>query len=113
MKLHEIKLLAAAVSLVAIATTVALASTMHTHATSAQQSQGAGSKAARLPFGQNDLPRHGILTCGLGSTATACETIRDDVAHERETLGRATKAAEEYLSDENSCAIRMSSCDVL
>ena len=75
MKLHEIKLLAAAVSLVAIATTVALASTMHTHATSAQQSQGAGSKAVRLPFGQNDSPRHGILTCGLGSTAAACEQL--------------------------------------
>jgi hypothetical protein len=75
MKLHEIKLLAAAVSLVAIATTVALASTMHTHATSAQQTQGAGSKASGSPSGQNGSPRHGILTCGAGSTATACEQL--------------------------------------
>jgi hypothetical protein len=75
MKLHEIKLLAAAVSLVAIATTVALASTMHTHATSARQAQGAGSKAAGSSSGQNGSPRHGILTCGADSTATACEQL--------------------------------------
>ncbi len=113
MKLHEIKLLAAAVSLVAIATTVALASTMHTHATSAQQSQGAGSKAARLPFGRKQFAPPWDFNLWFGVYRYGVRTIRDDVAHERETLGRATKAAEEYLSDENSCAIGMSSCDVL
>jgi hypothetical protein len=73
MILREIKLLVAVVSLVALAATVGLASTMHPHASSAQQAQGAGSKAS--PSGKNGSPRHGILTCGAGSTATACEQL--------------------------------------
>ena len=72
---RKIKLLVAAVSLVALATTVGLASTMHTHATSAQQTQGSGSKAGGQPSGQYGSPRRGILTCGSGSTATACEQL--------------------------------------
>jgi hypothetical protein len=72
---RKIKLLVAAASLVALATTVGLASTMHIHATSAHQTQGSGSKAVGLPLGENASPRHGILTCGSGSTASACEQL--------------------------------------
>jgi hypothetical protein len=72
---REIKLLVAAVSLVALATTVGFASTMRMHATSAHQTQGSSSKAAVLPLGENAASRHGILTCGSGSTATACEQL--------------------------------------
>ena len=72
---RKIKLLVAAVSLVALATTVGLASTLHIRATSVHQTQGSSSKAMGLPSGQNDSLRHGILTCGSGSTATACEQL--------------------------------------
>jgi hypothetical protein len=72
---RKIKLLAAAVGLVALATTVGFARTMHPHATSALQTQGSGSKAVGLPAGQKSSPRHGILSCGSGSTATACEQL--------------------------------------
>ena len=42
---RKIKLLMAAVSLVALATTVGFASTMHTHAKAAHQMQGSSGKA--------------------------------------------------------------------
>jgi hypothetical protein len=72
---RKIKLLVAAVSLVALATTVGFASTMHIHAKSAHQTQGSGSKAVGLPLGENASPHHGILTCGSGTTTAACEQL--------------------------------------
>ena len=72
---RKIKLLMAAVCLVALATTVGFASTMHHHAKSAHQTQGSGSKALGLPPGENASPHRGILTCGSGATTTACEQL--------------------------------------
>ena len=72
---RKIKLLMAAVSLVALATTVGFASTMHNHAKSAHQTQGSASKALGLPPSENASPRRGILTCGSSATTTACEHL--------------------------------------
>jgi hypothetical protein len=70
---RKLKLLAAAASLVAVATTVGLAGTRHTRTTAAQQFHDSGGKVT--PFGQNGFPHHGILTCGPSATTTACEAI--------------------------------------
>lgn len=72
---RKIMLFTAAVSMVALATTVGLAGAIHTYATSAQKTQGSGSKAVGPPSDQNNSPRHGILTCGSNSAATACEQL--------------------------------------
>jgi len=72
---RKIKLLAAAAGLVALAATVGLASTVHTQTTSAQRTQGTGSKAIAVPPSQNASPWHGNLTCGTAATATDCEKI--------------------------------------
>jgi hypothetical protein len=71
---RKIKLLVAAASLVALATTVGLAGTRHTHA-SLPQTQGVGAKTAGASVDQNGSPRRGILTCGSGSTTIACEQL--------------------------------------
>jgi hypothetical protein len=71
---RKIKLLVAAASLVALATTVGLAGTRHIHA-SLHQTQGSGGKAAGASVDQNGFPRRGILTCGSGSTTIACEQL--------------------------------------
>jgi hypothetical protein len=73
---RKIKLLVAAVSLVALATTVGFAGTMHIHARSAQQKTlDSGGTTVKSPLGQNASPRRGILTCGSVSTSTACEQL--------------------------------------
>lgn len=72
---RKIKLLMAAVSLVALATTVGFASTMHIHAKAAHRMQDSSGKAVGLPLGENASAHHGILTCGSGTSTTACEQL--------------------------------------
>ena len=72
---RKIKLLAAAAGLVALATTVGLASTKHTNPASVRQTQGSDGGAAGLPADKSASPHHGILTCGSGSTTVACEQL--------------------------------------
>ena len=75
MMTHKIRLISAAVGLLALATTVGVARTIHTHATAAQQTQAASGKVMGVPPGESASPRHGILTCGTVADATACEKL--------------------------------------
>jgi hypothetical protein len=75
MMTHKIRLISAAVGLLALATTVGVARTVHTHMTAAQQAQAASGKVMGVPPQQNASPRHGILTCGTVTDATACEKL--------------------------------------
>jgi len=75
MMTHKIKMISAAAGLLALATTVGVARTVHTHMTAAQQTQSASGKVMGVPPSQNASPRHGILTCGTATDATACEKL--------------------------------------
>jgi hypothetical protein len=75
MMTHKIRLISAAVGLLALATTVGVARTVHTHMAAAQQEQAASGKVMGVPSQQNTSPRHGILTCGTVTDATACEKL--------------------------------------
>jgi hypothetical protein len=75
MMTRKIKLISAAIGLLALATTVGVARTVHTHITAAQQTQGDSGKVMGVPSRQNASPRHGILTCGTVTDATTCDKL--------------------------------------
>lgn len=67
------KLLSAAVVAVALIATVAVARTVHTHTTSADQVHTG--KVMGVPDEAVSYPRHGIIVCGGVATAADCEKI--------------------------------------
>ena len=71
---RKTKLLSAAVIVVALVATVAVARTVHTHTAPADQVR-AGKVIGTVPDEAVPYPRHGIIVCGSVATAADCEKI--------------------------------------